>query len=333
MFISPEADSLDDMRRLIYVACTRAKTRLQVSLHRNNASDKPQTGTQLLNSFGGPSGVQLEEIADFDLPELETDTYRVKADPELMELIKEKVDSFEVSPTSVNTWEHCQNQFFFTQVLKLGGVSSEAPSFGTIVHNVMQKYVQEFKGLQDQALINRLVDQEIDQKRHLFHSTHVEKYRNYGKWLLNQYIKRCPIDCRPEHIEKEFHAELDNGVKIKGKLDRVDIRAGQVKVVDYKTGRNVETLKPYESQKKPGTKYWRQAMMYSMLVNENFKGMGELKFEFHYPEVKKIIHVFEGKKNEAFRYWLKDIWDCTKKMELKKMCENPGCIYCKMRFE
>lgn len=332
-FISPEADSLDDMRRLIYVACTRAKTRLQVSLHRNNASDKPQTGTQLLNSFGGPSGVQLEEIADFDLPELETDTYIVKADPELMELIKEKVDSFEVSPTSVNTWEHCQNQFFFTQVLKLGGVSSEAPSFGTIVHNVMQKYVQEFKGLQDQALINRLVDQEIDQKRHLFHSTHVEKYRNYGKWLLNQYIKRCPIDCRPEHIEKEFHAELDNGVKIKGKLDRVDIRAGQVKVVDYKTGRNVETLKPYESQKKPGTKYWRQAMMYSMLVNENFKGMGELKFEFHYPEVKKIIHVFEGKKNEAFRYWLKDIWDCTKKMELKKMCENPGCIYCKMRFE
>ncbi len=332
-FISPEADSLDDMRRLIYVACTRAKTRLHVSLHRSSASDKAQTGTILMGSFGDPSGVQLEEMADFELPELETDTYTVNADPELMELIREKVESFEISPTSVNTWEQCQNQFFFTQVLKLSGTSSEAPSFGTIVHNVMQKYVQEFKGVQDPALISRLVDHEIIQKRHLFHSTHVEKYRNYGKWLLNQYVKLCPIDRRPEHIEEEFHAAFDNGVKIKGKLDRVEIRAGQVKVVDYKTGRNVETLKSFESQRQPGSKYWRQAMMYSMLVNENFKGIGEVKFEFHYPEVKKIVHVFEGKDNEPFTYWLKEIWDRTKKMEFNRMCEDPGCIYCKMRFE
>lgn len=331
--ISTEADSLDDMRRLIYVACTRAKTRLHVSLHRNNASDKPQTGTQLLGSFGNPSGVQLEEVADFELPGLASDTYTVHADPALMELIRQKVDSFEISPTSVNTWEQCQNQFFFTQVLKLGGVSSEAPSFGTIVHNVMQHYVQAFNGVQDLVLLNRLVNQEIDKKKHLFHSTHVEKYRNYGKWLLNRYLELCPISRQPDHVEDEFRTEFDTGVKIKGKLDRVEIEAGHVKVIDYKTGRKRDTLKAFESEQQPGSPYWRQAMMYSMLVKESFKDAAAVKFEFHYPEIEKIVFAFEGEDNQPFKDWLKVIWDRTHRMEFSRVCEDQRCVYCTMRFE
>jgi len=332
-FISPEADSLDDMRKLIYVACTRAKTRLQVSLHRLSPSGKPRTITKLLESFGNPSKVKLEEIPDFEFPEMDQDTYVIHGDPELMELIREKVNSFEMSPTSVNTWEQCQNQFFFTQVLKLSSIAAEAPTFGTVVHNVMQKYVEEFKGQKDAELIKRLVDQEINQKRHLFHSTHVEKYRNYGKWLLTQYIELCPINRRPEHIEEEFRTALKNGVKIKGKLDRVEIGTNFVKVVDYKTGRYKETLKPFESEKQPGTKYWRQAMMYSILIQDNFKDAGEVKFEFHYPEIKKIVFPFNGENNEPFKDWLKMIWDCTQRVEFNKLCEHHGCVYCRIKLK
>ena len=331
-YISPEADSLDDMRRLIYVACTRAKTKLHVSLHRSSPSDKPQKETALLASFGKLSGIQLEEIPEFELPELESDTYIVKTDPELMELIREKVNSFEISPTSVNTWEQCQNQFFFTQVLKLGGIGSEAPTFGTVVHNVMQKYVQEFKGQEDPDLISQLVDKEINQKGHLFHSTHVEKYRNYGKWLLTRYIQICPINNRPAHVEDEFHTILENGVKIKGKLDRVEIESKCVKVVDYKTGRYKETLRPFESEQQPGSKYWRQAMMYSVLVKDNFQEKGEVKFEFHYPEIEKIVFEFNGEENVPFKDWLKVIWERTQKMEFNKSCEDPKCVYCSMKL-
>lgn len=332
-YISPEADSLDDMRKLIYVACTRAKTRLQVSFHRLSPSDKPQTKTKLLESFGNLSEVKLEEVLDFELPEMVQDTYVVHADAELMELIREKVDSFEISPTSVNTWEQCQNQFFFTQVLKLSGIGSEAPTFGTVVHNVLQKYVEEFKGEVDTEIIKRLVDQEINQKRHLFHSTHAEKYRNYGKWLLTRYIQLCPIELRPAYIEDEFRTTLGEGVKIKGKLDRVEIGANFVKVIDYKTGRYKETLKPFESEKKPGSKYWRQAMMYSILIQDNFKYSGEVKFEFHYPEIEKIVFPFRGENNEPFEEWLKIIWERTQKLKFNKVCEEPGCVYCKMRLE
>jgi DNA helicase-2/ATP-dependent DNA helicase PcrA len=213
-FISPEADSLDDLRRLIYVACTRAKTRLHVSLHRNTPSDKPQTKTVLLDSFGLTNEVVLEEIADYTLPEMQEDIYTVDANEELVQLIKSKVDAFELSPSSVNTWEQCQNEFFFTQVLKLSGITSEAPSFGTIVHDVLQAYAEDDNRLNDPHIINRLVDFEIDRKKHLFHPTHVEKYRRYGKWLLGNYLTHQPMLNRPTHIEENFHTTLGNGVKI-----------------------------------------------------------------------------------------------------------------------
>jgi len=331
-FISPEADSLDDLRRLIYVACTRAKTSLHVSLHRNTPSDKPQTRTVLLDNFGLPNGVVLEEVADYPLPELQEDRYTIDTEKELMQLIRSKLDSFELSPSSVNTWEQCQNEFFFTQVLKLGGITSEAPSFGTVVHDVLEAYAKDDNRLGDPDIINRLVDFEIDRKKHMFHPTHVEKYRRYGKWLLNEYIRVCPINYRPAHIEEDFRTQLANGVKVKGKLDRVEKTNNSVKVIDYKTGRYKEQLKTFESPQKPGSKYWRQAMIYSMLVNDNFKDASNVEFEFHYPEIEKIVSPFEGEENEPFINWLGDIWTNTKALNFNRICENSRCVYCGVKI-
>ena len=161
----------------------------------------------------------------------------------------------------------------------------------------------------------------------------MEKYRNYGKWLLTRYIQLCPIERRPAYIEDEFRTTLEDGVKIKGKLDRVEIGANFVKVIDYKTGRYKETLKPFESEKKPGSKYWRQAMMYSMLGKDNFQGKGEVKFEFHYPEIEKIVFEFNGEENVPFKDWLKKIWERMQKMEFNKSCEDPKCVYCTIKID
>lgn len=332
-FISPEADSLDDLRRLIYVACTRAKTRLHVSLHRNTPTDKPQAKTVLLDNFGLPNGVVLEEIAEYAVPEMQADTYTIDTDNELMQLIKSKLDAFELSPSSVNTWEQCQNEFLFTQVLKLGGITSEAPSFGTVVHDVLEAYAKDDNRLNDSDIINRLVDFEIDREKHMFHPTHVEKYRRYGKWLLSEYIKVCPINSRPAHIEEDFRTQLANGVKVKGKLDRVEKTTNSVKVIDYKTGRYKEQLKTFESPQKPGSKYWRQAMIYSMLVNDTFKDASKVEFEFHYPEIEKIVFPFQAEANIPFVNWLGEIWKNIQALQFNRKCENLKCIYCSLQIQ
>jgi hypothetical protein len=143
-------------------------------------------------------------------------------------------------------------------------------------------------------------------------------------------LARQPIRIRPAYIEEEFKTTLDNGVKIKGKLDRVEEVGGNFKVIDYKTGRQSETAKPFESKAKPGTKYWRQAMMYSMLVNDTFEDARNVEFEFHYPEIEKIIFPFKAEENVPFVNWLGEIWANTMELKFNRACEKPGCNYCNL---
>jgi len=166
----------------------------------------------------------------------------------------------------------------------------------------------------------------------MFHPTHVEKYRRYGKWLLSNYLNHQPILNRPTHIEENFHTTLGNGVKIKGKLDRVEEVDNSFKVIDYKTGRYREVTKPFESKAKPGTKYWRQAMMYSMLVNDTFEDARNVEFEFHYPEIEKIVFPFQAEENIPFVNWLGEIWENTQALKFNRACEKPGCVYCGVKL-
>ncbi|MFN5422496.1 MAG: PD-(D/E)XK nuclease family protein, partial [bacterium] len=329
-YISPEADSLDDMRKLIYVACTRAETELHVSMNRKTYSDKDITNTTLLDSFGTANGITIEVVNDFELPELETTRYKVETDPELMQLIKEKLETFEISPTSTGVWVKCQNEFFFTQILKVGGFFNEAAAFGTVVHNVLQHYADNEN--RNRELINTLVDQEINKQKHLFHSTHVDKYRQYAKWLIPDYLRKNPILRKPDHLEVELHAIISDEVKIKGKMDRIEINGDSVKVIDYKTGRYKESLRAYENNTEPGSQYWRQAMMYSMLVRSNFQDKKNIDFEFHYPEIDNGIYPFNEPDNILFNEWLGEIWDQTQQLEFDQVCENPSCVYCAARL-
>ena len=330
-YISPEADSLDDLRRLIYVACTRAKTQLHVTAHRKTNSDKDVEVSSLLEQFGKTSNVSIEFVEDFKLPVIESETYTLSADPELMGLIREKVNSFEISPTSTGVWDKCQNEFLFTQVLKMGGSFNEAPSFGIVVHNVLYRYALNKNRSEIQNFIFELIDEEFNNQRHCFHSTHIEKYKKYAQWLIPNYLQKNPIQQTPEHLEGKFHAVLSNGVKIKGKLDRIEVSGDEVKVIDYKTGRYKEKLKAFVDYTEPGSQYWRQAMMYSMLMRENFKA-NKLTFEFHYPEIEKGIFTFHEPEHAGFNEWLKNIWEKTNQLMFKKSCGNPDCLYCSIQL-
>ncbi len=70
----------------------------------------------------------------------------------------------------------------------------------------------------------------------------------------------------------------------------------------------------------------------SMLVNDTFKNTSNLEFEFHYPEIERIIFPFEGEENAPFINWLGEIWTNTQALTFKRTCENVKCIYCGIRI-
>ena len=327
-YIVPKPDSLDDMRRLVYVACTRAKTKLHVSCYRKNYNGKDISMSILLNGFKLSEQVEFSEVPQFDVPSIGKNTYQVAVDDELMNLIQERKSTFEISPTSTATWVRCQNEFFYNAVMKMPGTSGEAASFGTLVHAVLQTVVSNVSRQHDPAFIHNLVEKEMNKLKLNFHPTRIGRYKQYGKWLIMEYLRSYPFTKEPEHIEDEFHHVLSNGTKIKGKLDRVELYDDHVKVVDYKTGRNKEALKEFESLEEPGTQYWRQANMYTQLMQENFGDHGVCNFEFHYPENEKTVTSYDYQSNDAFEEWLGDIWKNTQSLTFTSNCENPDCVYC-----
>lgn len=331
-FIVPEPDSLDDMRRLIYVACTRAKTRLNISCYRKNYNDKDLLITVLLKDFKISDKVQYEEIPSFDLPMLKNNNYQVDCEPELMNLINDRVSNYEISPTSTGTWVRCQNEYFFNSLMKLPGTSSEAASFGTLIHEVLQLIVCSPEKQQDQKFIDITFDQEIKKLTLNFHPTRIGRYKQYGKLLIKDYLSKYPIQKQPDYIENEFHHILPNGAKLKGKLDRVEIHGDLVKVIDYKTGKWKGQLKAFQSEEDPGTQYWRQANIYTLLMHENFKQASSFSFEFHYPENIKTIDPYTYESNQSFLDWLGDMWTKTQALSFQSTCSDVECVYCKNKI-
>ncbi len=330
-YIVPEGDSLDDLRKLLYVACTRAKTFLQLSLHRRTDSDVERIPSTLLEPFSDTT--IMEDIPSFELPLNESPLYPVSADVELEQLIKNRLVDFEISPSSTGTWEYCQNGFFFNYVIKMPGISSEATSFGSLIHDVLESIAGNITWQQDSNAINQVVDKVYDKYRLHFHSTNGLRYKKYAQWLIFDYLSKFPINDTPDSIEETYHTSLTNGVKLKGKLDRVETKNGLIRIVDYKTGKYKPDLKVFESTENPGTQYWRQAMIYYTLMVDNFREAALYRFEFHYPEIINGIYYFNYEPNPLFEEWLGTIWNQIQSQQFKEQCNNADCVYCKARLQ
>lgn len=328
-FIVPEANSDDDFRRLLYVACTRAKTHLTIS-HSRIFRNKPTVITRFLNNYRNSARIVCTEIPEFEIPTVNQDTYTLNTNKELFTLIQNKITSFEISPSALSTWERCQNEFLYNAILKIPGGSSEPASFGTLFHEIMKEVGNDISVQYNQGVLNTLIDNLMEKHKYNFHSMHVEKYNAYAKYLVKSYLTDYPIKGRSFKIEDTFHAEITGRVRIKGQLDRVEIQGNNVKVIDYKTGSSYRSFKPFQNEAEPGTKYWRQAYVYTTLMMKNFEAAQGFKFEFHFPELKPVISEFTYEQNQSFENFIVDIWDNIQQLRFQKFCGNTDCIYCKL---
>lgn len=329
-FIAPEPESMEDFRKLLYVAMTRAKKCLRLSCYRFSETGNAKTPTKLLNEFGRAVNINgMKEIDIFELPKLylEATPIKLTLHPSVFPLIQEKVEAFEISPTSTGVWLECQHEFLFTQVLKIGNRFNERAVFGNVVHDILYEYAKADIKYRTDGLIIELINREMEKRQCLFHSTHYHKYLEYAKWLIPDYIKRYPIDKSSYQLEEIFRMQLQSGVRIKGKLDRVELRENEVLIVDYKTGKYEQPKKQFESVYNPGTQYWRQAVLYRALIDANFKDQKRVLFEFHYPEKDNSIIECQDEINAPFIEWLEQIWKQTKELNFEN-CSNQTCIYC-----
>ncbi len=147
--------------------------------------------------------------------------------------------------TDIDAYRTCPRKFFIEKVLRLRPsdikeYDIEASTIGKIIHRIMERIMKEpFDDLQH---LKRRAE-EITEK-----AMQDKKIDDYWKKL----IKGAFIEILPDIYEKELELRKDGyiptkaemtvngepvkGIRLTGKIDRVDMLGDSVRIIDYKTG-------------------------------------------------------------------------------------------------
>ena len=164
-----------------------------------------------------------------------------------------------LSPSALETWATCPYRYFLSRVL---GISASAADDGEelspmerglLVHRILERFVKEGRDTEQQLL--ELAENEFEDAerrgqtgyRLVWEITKDEIRESLRVFLATdrQWLGQAPARSG---AEVPFGPEVEpNGVKIevedlgrvsfRGKIDRVDVLAGEVRVRDFKTGK------------------------------------------------------------------------------------------------
>jgi len=179
---------------------------------------------------------------------------------ELIQQIRKGLEA-KLSPSAINTYINSPLEFYFYYVLRVPEPSvveedMEASTFGSVVHDVLQSLYEPFRGNYiDLKVLESHLDGAGNMVEQRFKKDFDESEIASGKNLIQvelakSYVKRFvemdvaemkefgPVKILALEDRLEEWLPLDGmNVRLFGFADRIDERAGIVRIVDYKTGK------------------------------------------------------------------------------------------------
>ncbi len=200
-----------------------------------------------------------------------------------------------LSPSAINTWLNCRMKFYYRYVNGLTEPESfsadiDPAVFGSLLHDIMKDLYLPLKGVMVSSdYIKRLIEDK-QKLTGLIDNAFGEKFSRWGndvisgnelivRDVLMKYLIRILDEDRDYapfkilNIEDTFSFSMPvifEGDKITvragGKIDRIDMKDGVLRIVDYKTGtvaesvRNVSSL--FDEDRKKDPDGWLQTLLY-----------------------------------------------------------------------
>ena len=154
---------------------------------------------------------------------------------------------FRLSPSQAETYDRCPRQYAFERRLGAGDTSSPYAHYGSLIHLVLER--SEASAIVIQQPHNTLSDtldilDEVWASEADFGSPVLnDAWKAKGRELLTKMYAKWPGgNAIPTHTEKGFELEIA-GITWVGRADRIERhQAGQLRVIDYKTGSRQPTV-------------------------------------------------------------------------------------------
>ncbi|HVY75936.1 MAG TPA: ATP-dependent DNA helicase [Puia sp.] len=351
LFVSHDADAdQEELRRLFYVALTRAEMHLYISYFRFRDDGKDAEPSVFIEEIR--SGFELETekpvlspeaIAAFQLwllqgerpPEIEHMEY---------DFVQRLLENFQMNVTALNNYLKCPLEFYYRNLLRIPSPKNENTEFGSAVHYALE---QLFRNMQENG--NRFpelsffldaFDWYMHRHRESFTPEQFARRMDYGHIMLPDYYnKYLPTWNRIVSIERSVRNVAVQGVPLKGKIDKLEFDGKLVNLVDYKTGNPENGKKKLvrPSEKEPnGGDYWRQAVFYKMLIDQQGQRDWQVvsaEFDFVEPDSKKNFHKVRlqimPEDTVTVTQQIRSVWDKIQQHDFYTGCGKEDCHWCR----
>jgi DNA helicase-2/ATP-dependent DNA helicase PcrA len=338
----------EELRRLFYVAMTRAKTNLQISYSSTDMKGKEIERSMFVGELLSASNIQPEKISiadplilDFFALNFIDDNAIVSTSSIDHNWIDSVLDKYTLSVTHLNNYLSCPLKFYFQNLVMVPSGKNETMTFGSSVHWALEKFFREVVDTQEFPPVKNLLrdfDWYMIRNREAFTKEQFERRLEYGHKIIPPYYERY-INEWHKIVSTETaikNVEI-NGIPIKGKIDKIEFDGNNVNVVDYKTGNYENAKKKFlaPNDKEPlGGDYWRQAVFYKILIdNYRIKDWRVISTEFDFVEPYKeeyVKHkiVISPEDVKTVTNQIQEVYAKIKRHEFTTGCGKKECEWC-----
>ncbi len=345
----PHSSEEEELRRLFYVALTRAEKHLYISYARYRNDGKEMEPSMFIAEIQQQHDIPFEKIQlapsdteAFDLLQLTAQAPEIgRAEDEFIDGL---LDKFVMNVTALSNYLHCPLEFYYKNLIRIPTGKSEATEFGSAVHHALERLfrkMQESKTERFPGVEDVIGDFTWYMNRHREHFTKeaFERRMEYGDEVLrNYYSKYINSWNKVVAVERNIRGVVVNGVPLKGKLDKLEFDGKHVNVVDYKTGdidKAIPKMKAPHEKDPNGGDYWRQAVFYKILV-DNYEQKEwrviSTEFDFIEPDKKKEYRkekiVITPQDIETVKQQINTVWQKIQDRDFYTGCGKPDCHWC-----
>ncbi|MBL0183788.1 MAG: ATP-dependent helicase [Chitinophagaceae bacterium] len=350
MFLSqPTSTDEEELRRLFYVALTRAEKHLYISYSKFRNDGKELEPSMFIAEIQEEHNLPVGKIALSPEQQMEFELLHFTAQaPEIEQaeedFISSLLDKFVMNVTALNSYLNCPLNFYYRNLIRIPSGKSEATEFGSAIHHALEKLFRKMQdGKQDKfsPKEDMIADFNWYMNRHRenFTKEAFDRRMEYGDEVLrNYYDKYINSWNKVVAVERNIRGIVYNSVPLKGKLDKLEFNGKEVNVVDYKSG-NIENaipkMKAPHDKDPNGGDYWRQAVFYKILVdNYEQKDWKVISTEFDFVEpdkkgeYRKEKIVISPQDMETVKQQITDVWHKIQARDFYTGCGKEDCHWC-----
>lgn len=343
-----KGNDTEELRRLFYVALTRAKKYLYISFSNYTNEGKPLEPSMFIAEIQQEHHLPAEKLV---IEEGVTTQFRIlqfekTSAPEVQHLDDELVDrivnGFVMSATALSNYLRCPLGFYYQNIIRIPSPKNEAAEFGSAIHHALE---QLFVKMKKNNNVFPVVDDLLNdftwfmrRHRESFTKEQFARRMEYGVDILSNYYNYYVTKWNKiVAVEMNIRNVMLDDVPLKGKIDKIEFDGRNAVVVDYKTG---DPEKSTDKLARPGNKdvnggdYWRQAIFYKLLIDLNPKewNVTAVEFDFVEPDKKKV---YQRKRidissidMDIVKEQIKDAWMKIQRKDFYTGCGKDDCHWC-----